>query len=112
MNFPAFVRTMDICDGSPDYSQLCSPDLLARTVDICATLAKVEATLIVLADCKHLLLIIGKTHRAALESPTPSRLSRLLMRVNDLMVPCVTIAITWCLGAYFSSHVCGSNDVL
>ena len=54
---------MYICDGSPDYSQLCSPDLLARTVDICATLAKVESGLIISAGWKPLLLANERTAR-------------------------------------------------
>ena len=86
---------MDICDGSPNHSQLRAPDLLARTVNICATLAKVESELTVSAHLKPLLLA-NETYWAALESPTPSRMRMLLMHVNQLMPPSIKTAITLC----------------
>jgi hypothetical protein len=77
--FEAVDLTMDICDHSPGNSQLCAPDLLARTVDICATLAEIEPSLTISAGWKSLLLEMKRTHRAALEFPTPSRARRLVM---------------------------------
>ena len=55
---------MDICDGPPNHSYLCAPDLLARTVDVGATLAKVETVLVLSAECKpRCLLSSGLTGR-------------------------------------------------
>lgn len=36
-------RTMDIDDGTPDHSQLGTPNLFARTIDKCTALSKIES---------------------------------------------------------------------